>query len=55
MNRQNYIRQLSDLQKTASKLIKSLYEIIVKKDASLIEINPLIITEAEELVVLMQK
>ncbi len=48
--------QLSDLQKkTASKLIKSLYEIIVKKDASLIEINPLIITEAEELVCLDAK
>ena len=31
--------------KTASKLIKSLYKIILEKDASLIEINPLIITK----------
>ena len=48
--------QLSDLQKkTASKLIKSLYEIIIKKDASLIEINPLIITKTGELVCLDAK
>ena len=31
--------------KTASKIIKSLYKIIINKDASLIEINPLIITK----------
>ena len=31
--------------KTASRIIKSLYNIIIKKDASLIEINPLIITK----------
>ena len=39
----------------ASKLIKSLYEIIIKKDASLIEINPLIITKTEELICLDAK
>ena len=39
----------------ASKLIKSLYEIIIKKDASLIEINPLIITKSEELICLDAK
>jgi succinyl-CoA synthetase beta subunit len=41
--------------KTASKLIKSLYEIIIKKDASLIEINPLIITKTNELICLDAK
>ena len=41
--------------KTASKLIKSLYEIIIKKDASLIEINPLIITKSNELICLDAK
>ncbi len=39
----------------ASKLIKSLYKIIIKKDASLIEINPLIITKTEELICLDAK
>jgi succinyl-CoA synthetase beta subunit len=39
----------------ASKLIKSLYEIIVQKDASLIEINPLIITNSDELICLDAK
>ncbi len=39
----------------ASKLIKSLYEIIIKKDASLIEINPLIITKSDELICLDAK
>ena len=39
----------------ASQLIKSLYEIIIKKDASLIEINPLIITKSEELICLDAK
>ena len=34
---------------TASKLIKSLYTIILKKDANLIEINPLIITKDKQL------
>ena len=41
--------------KTAGKLVKSLYEIIIKKDASLIEINPLIITKSNELVCLDAK
>ena len=41
--------------KVASKLIKSLYEILLKKDASLIEINPLIITKSEELICLDAK
>ena len=40
---------------TASQLIKSLYEIIIKKDASLIEINPLIITESDKLICLDAK
>jgi len=40
---------------TASKLIKSLYDIIIKKDASLIEINPLIITKSEKLICLDAK
>ena len=40
---------------TASKLIKSLYDIIIKKDASLIEINPLIITKSDELICLDAK
>ena len=39
----------------ASKLIKSLYRIIVEKDASLIEINPLIITKSEKLLCLDAK
>ena len=33
------------------KLIKSLYRIILEKDASLIEINPLIITKEKNLFV----
>jgi len=44
-----------DQKKTASKLIKSLYEITLKKDASLIEINPLIISKSEELICLDAK
>jgi succinyl-CoA synthetase beta subunit len=40
---------------TASKLIKSLYDITIKKDASLIEINPLIITKSDELICLDAK
>ena len=45
------IFQLNEKQKlVASKLINALYEIIIKKDASLIEINPLIITKNEELI-----
>ena len=50
------IFQLNEKQKgIASKLIKSLYEITIKKDASLIEINPLIITKTEELICLDAK
>jgi len=40
---------------TASNLIKSLYDITIKKDASLIEINPLIITHSDELICLDAK
>ena len=39
----------------ASKLIQSLYKILIEKDASLIEINPLIITKDENLVCLDAK
>ena len=50
------IFQFNEKQKViASKLVKSLYEIIIKKDASLIEINPLIITKTEELICLDAK
>ena len=41
--------------KIASNLIRSLYKIIVEKDASLIEINPLIITKSEKLICLDAK
>ena len=41
--------------KTASAIIKSLYKIIICKDASLIEINPLIITKTSELICLDAK
>ena len=48
--------RLSEKQKqTAYKLIKSLYEIIISKDASLIEINPLILTKSNELICLDAK
>ena len=48
--------RLSEKQKqTAYKLIKSLYEIIISKDASLIEINPLILTKSDELICLDAK
>ena len=51
-----YIFQFDDKQKiTASKIIKSLYDITIKKDASLIEINPLIITKNKDLVCLDAK
>ena len=40
---------------TATNIIKSLYDITVKKDASLIEINPLIITKSDELICLDAK
>ncbi len=40
---------------TGSRLIKSLYKIIVEKDASLIEINPLIITKSNKIICLDAK
>ena len=50
------IFKLDDTQKkTASNLIKSLYNIIMEKDASLIEINPLIITKSNKLICLDAK
>ena len=50
------IFQFNQSQKeTAFKLIKSLYRIMVDKDASLIEINPLIITKSNELICLDAK
>tara|TARA_B100001063_G_scaffold234467_1_gene251935 strand:- start:306 stop:1469 length:1164 start_codon:yes stop_codon:yes gene_type:complete len=50
------IFQLSSQQKeTAKKLIKSLYKIITDKDASLIEINPLIITKDNRIICLDAK
>ena len=44
-----------DQKLVASKLIQSLYKILIEKDASLIEINPLIITKDERLVCLDAK
>ena len=41
--------------KIAANLIKSLYKIVLQKDASLIEINPLIITKENELICLDAK
>ena len=41
--------------KTASKLIKSLYKIVIEKDANLIEINPLIITKEHKIICLDAK
>ena len=50
------IFELNEKQKKiASSLIKSLYDIIIKKDASLIEINPLIVTKRGELICLDAK
>ncbi len=48
--------KFNDKQKgVAFKLVKSLYDTIIKKDASLIEINPLIITKSDELICLDAK
>ena len=44
-----------DQKKIASKLIKSLYKRVVQKDATLIEINPLIITKEDKIVCLDAK
>ena len=50
------IFKLSDEQKkVASKIVNSLYNIAIKKDASLIEINPLIITKSNQLICLDAK
>ena len=50
------IFKLDDKQKKkASKLLNSLYDIIIKKDASLIEINPLIITKSNDIICLDAK
>ena len=50
------IFNFSDTQKlVASKLIQSLYKILLEKDASLIEINPLVITKDKKLVCLDAK
>ena len=50
------IFKLNNKQKiTASKIIKVLYDITVKKDANLIEINPLIITKTNKIVCLDAK
>ena len=48
--------EFSDEQKVvAYKLIKSLYKILVEKDASLIEINPLIVTKTNKIICLDAK
>ncbi len=44
-----------DQRDTAFKLIKSLYKILIEKDANLIEINPLIITKSDKIVCLDAK
>ena len=50
------IFKFNDQQKVvAYKLIKSLYKILVEKDASLIEINPLIITKTDKIICLDAK
>ena len=50
------IFKFNDQQKiVAKKLIKSLYKILVEKDASLIEINPLIITKDDKIICLDAK
>ena len=50
------IYKLNDNQKKeAIKIIRSLYKIVIKKDASLIEINPLIITKSDNLICLDPK
>ena len=45
----------TEQKKVATQLVKSLYEIITKKDANLIEINPLIITKTNNLICLDAK
>ena len=45
----------NEQKKSAQKLIRSLYKILIEKDGSLIEINPLIITKDEKLICLDAK
>ena len=45
----------SEQKKTAHQVIKSLYQIIIKKDATLIEINPLIINKSNKIICLDAK
>ena len=45
----------NDLLKEGKKLIKSLYKILIEKDATLIEINPLIITKNNDLIFQLTK
>ena len=51
----NIFKFNSDQKEIAKKLIKSLYKIITEKDASLIEINPLIVTKENKIVCLDAK
>ncbi len=51
----NIFKFNTDQKEIAKKLIKSLYKIITEKDASLIEINPLIITKENKIVCLDAK
>tara|TARA_B100000686_G_scaffold314593_1_gene360795 strand:+ start:2366 stop:3523 length:1158 start_codon:yes stop_codon:yes gene_type:complete len=44
-----------DQKKDATKLVNALYNILIKKDASLIEINPLVITKQNKLICLDAK
>ena len=47
--------RLTENQKEAIKVIEAMYNILLKKDASLIEINPLIITKDQKLICLDAK
>ena len=51
----NIFKFNADQKEVAKKLIKSLYKIIIEKDASLIQINPLIITKENKIVCLDAK
>ena len=51
----NIFKFNADQKEVAKKLIKSLYKIIIEKDANLIEINPLIITKENKIVCLDAK
>ena len=44
-----------EIQKDASNLIKSFYKVLIQKDASLIEINPLVLTKENQLICLDAK